>query len=608
MTAQPNFILVCSKCGTPVEQPYGKPDDTGTQFYHCVRCLTPVTAKQKEITVENKFAIDFFKELEKHPEVMENFKPTKVYPGYGSFCDYADPEKNKYEGFKTAKVALWLYQNEHFKTDILNDMLYYGDSEKGVWIKNAEPKLREITTKILGEFDKAHLYKDILHTLKGLSTTEITFSKKVALENGLFDLETKTLTPYTLDEMPFFRYPLTYDETAKDLGDWLTYLNQVAAPEDIPLLQEWMGYCLYPSYKFHRVLWIHGEGRNGKGVYDRTTQGLVGRENFSSIGLEELDGNHRFSLNRLYGKVYNTSSEPTTNKVFRTEIFQRLSGSDPIDSERKGKDERLTFFNLAKLTIIGNTFPKIHNPTVAFKDRMMFVKFSAFIEKKDRIADLEKIWLDDPKKRSALFNWALEGLQRLLINGVFTESKSQEQTEIEFQRVTDTPSAFQKEMGIIDKNLVTTRITALESYTEYCDAIGVEPVGKSEFTKAMQSLAPKVKDGWTRIAGKKERAWLGFGLRQIDNLEQLPQMEHQITLDGNEQAENLIEYKKGVPTVPTVPTAKDCANFHLPSCECQSFDCIAPTYPCPGSCKSFKPIIEEMPSYDDKCEPLEDSS
>ena len=153
------------------------------------------------------------------------------------------------------------------------------------------------------------------------------------------------------------------------LEKWLTFLNQVANPEDIPLLQEWFGYCFLPDYRFHKALWIHGEGRNGKGVFDRTIKGLVGLKNVSTVGLEQLDGTQRFILKDLYGKLYNSSSEPLSNKVFQTELFQKITGADVINAEFKNRNEPVEFVNCSKVTIIGNKFPRIRSPTQAFKDR-----------------------------------------------------------------------------------------------------------------------------------------------------------------------------------------------------------------------------------------------
>ena len=53
-------------------------------------------------------------------------------------------------------------------------------------------------------------------------------------------------------------------------------------------------------------------------------------------------------------------------------------------------------------------------------------------------------------------------------------TKTQKETEIMFNRVTDNITAFQMEAGVISKNLATTRAEAFLAYQEYCEEIGVE--------------------------------------------------------------------------------------------------------------------------------------
>ena len=45
---------------------------------------------------------------------------------------------------------------------------------------------------------------------------------------------------------------------------WLSFLNGLLYPEDIPTLQEFIGYCLIPSNKGQRMMVIKGNGGEGK--------------------------------------------------------------------------------------------------------------------------------------------------------------------------------------------------------------------------------------------------------------------------------------------------------------------------------------------------------
>lgn len=147
----------------------------------------------------------------------------------------------------------------------------------------------------MGDYDKKYYYANILHTLKALTTEDIEFSKKVSVKNGLLDLEKLELIPHTLDEMPFFKFPVIYDPEAKDIDDWITFLNEVVTPDGIPLLQEWFGYCFYPGYSIHAALWCFGTGRNRKGVFDRSIQGLVGKDNCVHTSLMAINSARLFA-------------------------------------------------------------------------------------------------------------------------------------------------------------------------------------------------------------------------------------------------------------------------------------------------------------------------
>jgi phage/plasmid-associated DNA primase len=102
----------------------------------------------------------------------------------------------------------------------------------------------------------------------------------------------------------------------------------------------------------------------------------------------------------------------------------------------------------AKKTVTANRFPKIKDSTTAFRERRLFIAFPNEFTGEKQIQNLEQVWLNNPEEKSGILNWMLEGLQRLLSQGYFTESKSQEETEIAFERASDTISAFLKEMAV----------------------------------------------------------------------------------------------------------------------------------------------------------------
>ena len=60
------------------------------------------------------------------------------------------------------------------------------------------------------------------------------------------------------------RLPVEYDPKAVQPVHWLQFLSDLLYPEDIPTVQEFIGYCLIPSNKGQRMMVIKGSGGEGK--------------------------------------------------------------------------------------------------------------------------------------------------------------------------------------------------------------------------------------------------------------------------------------------------------------------------------------------------------
>lgn len=526
MTEQPEFLgtfgrnVVCIKCHGKLANPDAPTyDDLNNAIFTCSSC-GGMYREILDITTPNKPEKVSFQKPKVANE-KESFADAKQaiaeqgieYPNYNEFCPIINDRTGQREPFKPAKVAIWLHENDNFKTDKKSGILYFGDVKTGKWTSEGETQLKIIVTKILGDNDKEAHFKNILHTLRNLSYTNIEFSKKIACENCLLDLETQTPSPFNLDEMAFHEIPVKYDPDAQ-CPNWEAFIKTVVYPDDLALIQEWSGFLLLPDYRFHKILWIVGTGRNGKGVWQRTMETILGEQNVSSIGLEEFDGKHRFALKQLYGKLFNPCSEPFITKYgLQTPILKKATGQDSIEAEIKGKQARLTFRNYAKITVLANKFPKVNDQTTAFKERRLFVKFPFEFTGKNQIQNIEANWLTINDERSGILNWMLTGLKRLLEQGYFTESKTQQETEAEFLRASDTIGAFLTELGIFDKNLVTTRSKAFEAYKNYCDVLGLEAENEKKFTARLKET-PRISVTSVKKP-KQERAWKGVSFKEI---------------------------------------------------------------------------------------------
>ena len=68
------------------------------------------------------------------------------------------------------------------------------------------------------------------------------------------------------------------------------FLSELLGPEDIPALQEYLGYCLIPSTKGQKMLMLIGKGGEGKsriGVVMNAIFGLKHEHHFHPEGREQ---------------------------------------------------------------------------------------------------------------------------------------------------------------------------------------------------------------------------------------------------------------------------------------------------------------------------------
>ena len=471
----------------------------------------------------------------KHEEEKENGQSSKE-------------KKKKIEDnkIKMGDILAYLFEEYRFITTRDTEDVYY--YEDGVY-KPAEAKIKEEVEAILGEEASKHLVEDVIGHVKRrtfIDREEINRDKNyMPVKNGLLNLQTFELEPFTPDKYFTFKLDIEYNKEAQ-CPEFRKFISEVVRAEDIPIIQEYIGYLLLPDMPAHKTLWLYGVGRNGKSTLAKIIKGLLGSQNVISIPLEELDGNHRFSIVQFYGKLVNIVSEPATRKAMETVWFKKLTGGDWIVAEVKNKNRRIGFYNFAKFIILGNKYPQVRDTTPAFWDRLIIIEFPhRFTGDKAKKNLAEKIL---ESEKSGILNWALEGLKRLKANDYnFTESKSTERMKIEFKRLSNSAESFIEEMLEKDVDSIIPKSELYDAYKEYCELYGLPVIGKGEFTKEIMRL-PYVRETVQKINGKVTRCWRGVRVKSFEEEEEEieEESEDRVWVEFMEDWEwHKIRYKEG---------------------------------------------------------------
>ena len=459
--------LLCPYCGSESLKPSHR-DDIGTEFFKCENCGNYCTKPKTKERRELEEALT--KPLEKQPAEF----PEKYFDN-GKFVPKLLAEELMQEyRFITMKDTDVVY--------IFNDSFYqtYGE----ILIKQ-QCKAR------LGKEYRKNRAEEVIDYIK--VSTYINRKEEppnlIPLANGVLDLNTMELKPYNPDYMFFNKIPVKYDSKA-DCPNIKRFINEVTATkEDIDILLEVVGFCLYREYIIAKALMLVGGGSNGKSTFLNLLKAFLGKENVSGRSLQELEEN-RFAKADLHHKLANIYADLPDKALWRTGTFKMLTGRDLITAERKFQHS-FTFENYAKLLFSANKVPEAYDDSDAFFRRWLIIVFpNQFINEKADPYILQK--LTTPEELSGLLNLVLPALKRLLEKGQFSHSKTTEEIREDYIRKSSPIAAFVMDCLEVDSDAFIIKQDLYNAFAAYCRERKIPCVTKDTFFKNLPQHIPVI--------------------------------------------------------------------------------------------------------------------
>ena len=208
------------------------------------------------------------------------------------------------------------------------------------------------------------------------------------------------------------RLPIAYVPEAPAPTRWLQFLNELLYEEDIPALQEYIGYCLLPVTKAQKMLLMVGKGGEGK-----SRIGLILRELFGSSmytgSLQKVETN-RFARADLEYKLLLVDDDMKTEALPQTNNIKTLvTLEDKIDIERKGQQSvQGTLY--VRFACFGNgSLHALYDKSNGFYRRQLLLT-----TKEKPVGRVDDPFLIDKMRneKEGILLWALEGLHRLIQN------------------------------------------------------------------------------------------------------------------------------------------------------------------------------------------------
>lgn len=308
-------------------------------------------------------------------------------------------------------------------------------------------------------------------------------ARYIAFNNGVYDVVTDCLLPFSADVVVTNKIPWDYNPAAyHELAD--KTLNKLACGDITirTLLEECIGYCFYRRNELGKAFILTGDKSNGKSTFLDVLKHILGDQNISALDLKELGD--RFSTSMMFGKLANIGDDIGDDFLQGTQvaIFKKIVTGNRIKAERKGQDP-FEFNPFIKLLFSANDIPRMKDKTGAVLRRMVIIPFNATFSKDDPDYDpYIKYKLVEQQSIEYLIKLGVIGLKRVIENNQFTRSEKVDQELKEYEEENNPITAFIDDCGVeMIENELTSDV--YKRYQVFCADNSMTPMSKIIFSK-----------------------------------------------------------------------------------------------------------------------------
>ena len=464
--------------------------------------------KFKFKTPEIKTLINKYKELIKENNVYKDNSRIQN----NTATEYAWYKKTKYgKKFMPKVLAKNLKKSENVFF-VAQQFYKYVD---GVYKTMDDDRIEEIVqSKLFDEDAKSSQISDATHQWRLMVLKEMKELNPnpyiLNLKNGLFNIFDGILAPHTPEYLSIVQLNMAYDPEAK-CPIFMRYLEESldGDMEQVKLVQEILGYFMIASQSAQKAFVIVGKANSGKSVLLNVINEVIfSKEYVSHIAWQNLGD--RFKTAELYGKMANVFGDLPSTSIEDNGVFKALVGQDYLTVEKKNKDP-FSFQSYARMIFSCNEIPKNYgDKSEGFYRRLIIIRFDKVIPMEKRDTTL----LDKIKNESdGIFNFALEGLKRVIQNNyVFSETEKNKKELQKYREDSDSVLSFIKEMCEVNSKYNIRANELFNAYKDYCKENGLKNYAQNNFATKLQNYSENI----TKSREGVSKMTVYHGIRLID--------------------------------------------------------------------------------------------
>lgn len=339
-----------------------------------------------------------------------------------------------------------------FAKDESGNLYYYKD---GVYKPNANLLIAELYWKLTTDKwpkDWKHTAADVItgaikcYCPTLLDRPEVNL---INLKNATYDWYREYAVPHSSDNLTTVQLPIDYDPDAT-CPEWDRFVDDILPVHGgRQLIYELIALLTIPHTGFQKAILLLGSGSNGKSTFLNGVKRFLGKDNYSSVSLHQLE-EERFTRSMIVGKLVNIFSDLPQYKIEKSNVFKSLTGEDTIQIENKGQ-KPFSYTPFCRLIFSGNKEPKSDDETEGYKRRWLIIPFRKTFQVSNEGGEiLDK--LTSPRELSGLFNKVMEYLPGIMDGGEFTFTDEITDLIVNYQPVTESVKQWFKANIIEDVN------------------------------------------------------------------------------------------------------------------------------------------------------------
>ena len=328
----------------------------------------------------------------------------------------------------------------------------------------------------------------------------------IGKEEWVFRLGEKKHSPYRLS--------VNYVPTEKPTPLFNKWLNDVFAPEDIPTVQEIMGYCLVPTTAAAEAFFIVGDGEAGKSGLGTILMGILGNASVS-VETQQLV-TKQFQIAEVEHKLLAYDDDLGSAALTETGLLKKLITADtPIRAERKYCDPH-QFNSYCRILASANfMLSSLYDDSNGFFRRLHPILVKPKQPDRKIINKFYELILEQEKEQ--IFKWALMGLRRVIANGwkISWSERSREYMKANKSNAVHFEDFF-NETCEVAVNCDTTIAEIKKLYCKWCAENGTKEASDRRLSTWFADNAEKIgvrRSEHLARNGKRLRGYVGLKIK-----------------------------------------------------------------------------------------------